>query len=150
MQWEGLSIERKSAAKFLGFYINENLTREDHVKYVISKISPVVRKIWRLRSVLTAQAKKCVYLGLIQSHLLYIGLVWSNASMEVLEPLRILHNRAIKILYGMHPRTPTKDVILQTGQLDMSRLSLLSATTFGFMVFKGFYGVTLAFRRIEV
>ena len=64
-KWEGIDIERKSAAKFLGFCNDENLTWEDHVKYVISKVSPVLRNLWWLKSVLTAHAKKCVCFGLI-------------------------------------------------------------------------------------
>jgi len=52
--------------------------------------------------------------------------------MEILEPLRILHNRAIKILYGMHPWTPTKDVYLQTALLDMSGSSFFICSHFWF------------------
>jgi len=138
LKWDEIDIERKSVAKFLGFCIDENLTWEDHLKYVISKVSPVVRNLWRLKSVLTAQAKKCVYFGLIQSHLLYLCLIWSNASMEILEPLRILHNRAIKTLYGMHPRTSSKDVYLQTGLLDVPQLSFFIGSYFRFYGNKGF------------
>ena len=69
----------------------------------------------RLQNILTENAKKCVFYGLILSHLLYMIVVYGTATYSRLEPIYVLRNRAVKMLYKINPRTHTDDVYSQTG-----------------------------------
>ena len=139
LEYTDTVIGRVSYVKFLGFYLDENLLWEVHINQVVKKLSPFVRMLCRLNSVLSDKAKKCIYYGLIQSHLVYMNVIWCNASSVVLGPVNILQNRAIKNLYNLNHRTHTSDVYSSSCLLNFSKLSFLSAAYFGFATIKGYW-----------
>jgi len=139
ISYQGHEIKRVNCAKFLGLYLEENLHWNEHINFVIKKISPVIRMMSRQQNVLTENAKKCLYYGLIQSHLLYMIVIYGTATNSRLEPIYILQNRAIKMLYKINPRTLTDDVYSQTGFLNFTKLGIFSTAVFGYSVVNGYW-----------
>lgn len=105
----------------------------------MKKISPVIGVLFRLQRILSEKAKKCIYFGLIQSHLLYMNVIWNTATATRTKPLQILQNRAVKILFKIHHRTSSEEVYASTGLLNIFKLSILTSASFGFHIIKGFW-----------
>ena len=81
--YQGHEIKRVNCAKFLGLYLDENLHWNEHINFVIKKISPVIRMMSRLQTVLTENAKKCVYYGLIQSSSTHDCCLWNCDQQQI-------------------------------------------------------------------
>ena len=64
--------------KFLGITLDENLTFNDHVKNVTTKISKSVDVMGRLHCQLPADVMVKLYYSLVYSHLTYALLAWGR------------------------------------------------------------------------
>ena len=67
-----------STVKFLGVTLDENLTFNDHVKNITSKISMSVGVMRRLHCELPADVIVKLYYSLLYSHLTYAFLAWGR------------------------------------------------------------------------
>ena len=65
--FESSSIARVSKIKLLGVRIDENLNFSEHVSQLISKISPKIALLNRLRHMLDIKTLNTVYLTIVQS-----------------------------------------------------------------------------------
>ena len=103
-------VARVDHVNFLGLVLDETLLWDHHIDYVCKKISPIIGVLSRLKNVHSVEAKRTVYFGLVQSHLLYTGMcpIWGTAAEQLLTRVKILQKRAIKLLFNFPARYPTK------------------------------------------
>ena len=71
---------------------------KDHIKLCRTKISSGLYALNSVKKYLSITHLKCIYYSLIHSHLIYGNLLWGNASKNLLHPLLILQNKAIRII----------------------------------------------------
>ena len=72
-------LTKVSTVKFLGVTLDENLTFNDHVKNVATKISKSVGVMRRLHYQLPADVMVKLYYSLVYSHLTYALLAWGRS-----------------------------------------------------------------------
>ena len=99
-----------TSLKFLGLHIDEHLTWKAHINKVIKKIVPVSKAFTRIRNYLTDEMKRSLYFAVVHSHLGFLSHVWGHCNDGDLQRLVVIQNRSIKILFKLHPRTPSVDV----------------------------------------
>jgi len=99
-----------TSLKFLGLHIDEHLTWKAHINKVIQKIVPVSKAFTRIRNYLTDEMKRSLYFAVVHSHLGFLSHVWGHCNDGDLQRLMVIQNRTIKILFKLHPRTPSVDV----------------------------------------
>ena len=90
--------------KYLGVIIDEDLTWVPHIQNQCTKIA---RENWALASIskyVNLSTLKCAYYGLVYPHLQYCASVWGQASKSTLKPIKILQNRAVKIISKTYHR----------------------------------------------
>jgi hypothetical protein len=82
--------------KFLGLYLDENLSWEGHIKCIHRKISQALFCVQRLKNVLPMSVLKTIYFSTIQSHLTYGLSIW-GASCHV-SLLRTIQKKALRAI----------------------------------------------------
>ena len=83
----GIPIERKTEARFLGVIIDEKLTWTQHIAALRMKMARYLGVMYKIKSQLPIQARLQIYHSFIQSHLNYCSLVWGFAAKSRIESL---------------------------------------------------------------
>ena len=88
----------ETSVKFLGIYLDENLTWKSHLSNVNNKISKALFSIKQLKNILPTYCLRSLYNSLIHSHLSYGILAWGNAPQSTLKQTLLLQKRAIRVV----------------------------------------------------
>ena len=92
-------------------YSYENLTFNDHVKNVTTKISKSVGVMRRLHCQLPADVMVKLYYSLVYSHLTYVLLAWGRSGSTNAVKIECAHRRALKLLTDYSHRILTSHSI---------------------------------------
>ena len=93
-----VKLDRCSSYKYLGIFIDEDLSWKPHISYLCEKVTKVCGMFAKLRYCVSDDILKTVYHALVASHLNYCNLIWGNATESNLKPLITLQNRVVKIM----------------------------------------------------
>jgi len=85
-------------------HIGEHLTRKAHINKVIQS-----KAFTTIRNYLTVKMKRSLYFEVVHSHLGYLSHVWGYCNDGDLQRLVVIQKRSIKILFKLHPSTPSVD-----------------------------------------
>ena len=94
----GQNLEQCDSYKYLGIYIDKNLSWKVHVEHVCKKLSKACGALAKTRHYVNVNVLKNIYYALINSYIRYGLFAWGNASFETLKPIRALTNRALRIM----------------------------------------------------
>lgn len=101
------SIEKVESFRYLGVIFDQNLNWKLHSKHVISKITPFVRVLSKLRYYLDKDSLMKIYYSHINSHLTYCLPVWQNVSQDLKSLIQRIQNKAIKLINFLPRLTPS-------------------------------------------
>jgi Reverse transcriptase (RNA-dependent DNA polymerase) len=91
-------LEQVTSVKFLGIYIDEKLTWNQHVINICKKLSSGVGMIGRLRFIFPSAVLLTLYYALVYPYICYCCVIWGNSCMSALNSAIVLQNRAIRII----------------------------------------------------
>ena len=91
-------LDQCNSYKYLGVFIDKNLTWKHHTDHIGKKIAKGCGALAKIRHYVHIDTLIEVYYALIHSYLRYGITAWGNASKSVLQPLRTLANRAVRII----------------------------------------------------
>ena len=94
------TIERKTCTKFLGIYIDEKLSWQEHISYCKAKLSNALYAINRIRSFVPIKVLKSVYFALVYPHLMYGITLWGSTYKLHLDKIKIMQKRIVRSIYG--------------------------------------------------
>ena len=97
-------LVRATKVKFLGVFIDSNLSWHDQVNHISSNVARAVGILSKLKFILPRNILRCVYLSLIVPHLSYCCSIWSACNKSLLNKLFILQKRAIRHITHSDPR----------------------------------------------
>ena len=108
-----LQIDREAIAevnksKFLGVVVDNKLSWKDHISFVCRKVARDIGVIIKARKVLHNESLKCLYYSFMYPYMIYCNQVWGSACKTNIEPLQVLQKRAVRIILGVHPRSPSE------------------------------------------
>lgn len=89
-------IEIVNTFKILGVYFTENMTWDNHVSHVISKLSCIVGVTYANRYTLPPKVKLLLYNALFHSHINYCQLVWGNTTKGNLQKILTLQKKMLR------------------------------------------------------
>ena len=98
VKFDNVCFEKCSSYKYLGVFLDDKLCWKPHIDYISNKISKMCGIFSKLRYATNFHLLKSVYFALVASHLQYCNLVWGNAAQSILDPLKKIQNRIIRIL----------------------------------------------------
>ena len=101
---EGIKIPLVSATKFLGVWIDENLSWQKHTSNLIRKLKQNLKLLQLSRNMLDQHTKKILYYAQVFSHLKYGLLVWGNSITNPIKvKLQKLQNKAFVMIFNIAP-----------------------------------------------
>jgi hypothetical protein len=92
------TLDRVTSCKFLGIIIDEGLTFRQHVNYVACKVNSVTSMLYKRRDYLPYNTRRNLYFALIQCRIKYGIEVYGNTTWNILQPLHVANNRALRSL----------------------------------------------------
>ena len=110
---DGQDIAEVTSSKFLGVIIDNKLNWRDHVSFVCRKVARGLGVIIKAREVLQKGSLISLYYSFIYPYLIYCNQIWGSACKTQIEPLFILQKKALRIITGVHPRSPSEPLFRQ-------------------------------------
>ena len=93
-------IKYTSCCKYLGIFIDNKLTWQEHIDYVYKKLLKFCGIFYKIRELLPFQCLKMVYFSFVYSHIIYGIEIYANTCSSYLQRLNILNNKLIRILFN--------------------------------------------------
>ncbi len=103
-------IERVSAMKYLGVILDEHLTFDEHVNYIIAKASKKLGILHRAREFLNLNTKILLYKSLVLPHMDYCDLIYMCTTEHNLQRLQYIQNCACRIILRADNYTSVKEM----------------------------------------
>ena len=132
----GNKIEQISHTKFLGVYIDEHLTWDEHIKQISSKVSKSIGILWKLKPFLTSKLLLVVYNTLVLPYLSYCNLIWSSACDTRIGKLFVLQKRAVRIIDKAEYLAHTEPIFKKLNLLTVQDLGKQQVATFVYRFLK--------------
>lgn len=100
-------LNYSKCTKYLGFYIDENLSFKPHISQLTAKLRKWVGIFHKIGPLLNLSTKYIIYYSFFQSSLLYGVEVYGTAAKTYLAPLIVIQHKALKALFGYHWKFPS-------------------------------------------
>ena len=92
--------------------LTTNCRWKDHISFVCRKVARGIEVIIKARKVLHSKSMKCLFYSFIYPYMIYCNQVWGSACKTNIEPLLILQKRVMRIILGVHPRSPSEPLFI--------------------------------------
>ena len=102
---DGNELSRCESAKYLGITIESNLRWNLHIASLSKKLSQSAGIISKLRHFVNFETSKMLYHSFVKSHLLYGILSWGNDYKSAIQPLQILQNKILRLMFKIEPQS---------------------------------------------
>ena len=96
----GQKIKQVDKVKFLGVIIDENLSWDEHIQHLESKLLATIVLIKRIKKFIPSSQYVNIYHSLFVSHLTYGISCWGGTYSTKLQKLFNIQKRCIRILFG--------------------------------------------------
>ena len=100
-----MPINRVQHVKYLGIWIDENLSWDYHIKQLIVKLQSFISIVYRVKHAIPPLCRKILYFSIIHSTLLYCVEAYGKANTSLLHPLEIKNNSLLRLLQDKPRRT---------------------------------------------
>ena len=96
---ENIHIKRELPTKFLGVFIDENLSWKQCIDIVSSKISKNISILYKSRDILSKQCLKQLNFSFIHDYVNSANIAWASTSKSKLEHLYHCRKHAARVIY---------------------------------------------------
>ena len=103
---DGQVIAEVTSSKLLGVIIHDKLNWRDHVSFLCRKVARGLGVINKARKVLQKESFVSLCYSFIYPYLISCNQILGSACKTHIEPLFILQKSALRIITGVHPRSP--------------------------------------------
>ena len=131
---DGNVLDRTDCVKFLGIYVDEKLTWNNHLNYISGKISRSLGMISRVCRILPVDILKTLYYSMIYPYLLYCCIVWGGACTTSLHKLEVLQNRAVRLITRSPFRASSRPIFKQLNVLRLADIRQVQIALFMFEI----------------
>ena len=94
-----ISIEKKDHVKFLGVFIDENLSWKYHISFLSSRLSRSAGIFLKLRHYVSLTQMKTIYYSLVYPYLMYAIVAWGSTYKTHLTKIQVKQNHIVRILF---------------------------------------------------
>lgn len=139
----GISIERKSVAKFLGVLVDDKLSWSQHIAAIKAKMSRYIGILYKLKKVLPLKARILTFNSLVQSHINYCSLVWGCTTKNKIDSIFSTQKKAMRAIMpgwvncfyreGICP-SHTKSTFTEYGMLTVQNVILKNILIFMYKI----------------
>ncbi|PFX22610.1 putative RNA-directed DNA polymerase from transposon BS [Stylophora pistillata] len=93
-------LEQVNSHKLLGVTIDSQLTFDQHVENLCTKLSQRIAVLRKIRRFLPIDQRKLYYNAMIKQTMLYASTIWTSCSAENLQKVFKLQKRAARVILG--------------------------------------------------
>ncbi len=111
----GVQLERVQVFKYLGLWLDENLTFDHHVSKLYTKICQRLGAIRKVRNCLGQQLALSLYRSLVLPHYDYCSTIYMCANKETLQRLQLVQNIGCRTILLAGKHTPIAEMHKQLG-----------------------------------
>lgn len=126
------SIEHKESVKFLGLYMDKNLSWNCHINHLEKKISSGLFVLKSMSKYCSIEVLKVIYFAHIHSHIAFGIALYGATSDKNLQTILILQKKAVRIIFKLNYTDSVKDYFSKLGILTVYGLFVLETV----MLFK--------------
>ena len=101
---------RVNSTKYLGVYIDEDLTWQNHIHYIINKLVKFCSIFYKLRSIVPPSILRKLYFALVHPQLIYGIEIYANTYQKYLDPLIKLNSKILRILQNRKLNYPVPNL----------------------------------------
>ena len=94
----GSPIEKVKCTKFLGIFINEELSQKCHINHISMKVSKMVGIMAKARHHLSLKLLFTLYDTMIDPYLTYCNVIWANTYSTRLSSIFMLQKKIVRII----------------------------------------------------
>ena len=120
---DNFEIVRESVTKFLGVFIDENLTWKYHIEHVCNKVSKSIGIIYKSRNILSKRLIKQLYFSFIHSYLNSANIAWAGNQSNLIS-LHRHRKHAFRIIYDKDRFAHTKPLFKHEKALRLYEINL--------------------------
>ena len=106
-------IKHLNSVKYLGVFLDQNLTFQDEVKSTLQKMSCGIKCLYSIRDLFPEKTRLMLLNALVVSHLQYSALLLTGITENLMTTLEKQLNRAIKACFFRTKYDHSSDLILQ-------------------------------------
>lgn len=128
----GNKITRVNQIKYLGVFIDENLSWQPHIEDLCRRLSRVSGMLFKIRNCLNRQTLLTLYHALAHSLIQYGIATWGSASKKHLHHLSVTQNRLIRTITFSNRRTKLAPLYEECNVLPLSLLYKFEIAKFVF------------------
>ena len=99
------TIHEVDQFKYLGVILDNKLSWNPHINYLVTKLSQVAGILYKVRSLLPLKSRIMIYNSLAGSYLNYGMVAWGSTTPTTLHKLQAVQNRLIRYITFSPPRT---------------------------------------------
>ena len=108
--------------KYLGVTIDDNISWNQHVNNLCSKLSPRIELLRKLKYKLPTEQLITVFQSIIQPHFDYCISVWGYTSKRNVKLLQRLQNRAARIITGKYDwNLSASQILMDLGWMNINQ-----------------------------
>lgn len=104
---DGREIREVTTLKYLGIHFQSNLSWDQHIQYIKSKVAPAIGLLYKFKNKFDKHTKFLIFQALVQSHCNYLNIAYGHKKSTELRSLQRLQNKALKSVANLPILYPT-------------------------------------------
>ena len=123
-------LDETNCIKYLGVYIDQNLTWSNQISIVSKKIAKNIGMISKLRHYVDLDTLRKVYFALVYPYLQYGAITWANTYKSRLTQLNVLNNKAVRLITFSHFQAHAPPLYKSLGILQLKDIVFIQIALF--------------------
>ena len=124
----GFPIERESSIKFLGVWIDENLTSRDNFRTVENKIAKNIGLLYQGKyqgkHYLDDNCLKQIYFACTHAYLNYANIAWASTHKTKLKKVQSKQKHALHIIFNQSKTSPSEPLFFSLNVLNVYQINI--------------------------
>ena len=133
ISFKGEVIKPAHACRYLGVQIDSNLTFENHLNTVLSKMANAIRSLYLVRNQIPLKVRIDVFKSVVLSHLSFSGVFLQTLTVKNINRINRQINWGIKVCYFRQKFDHSIDLLIKDrilpAELFISKVSLMKLQT---------------------
>ena len=117
-------INKVSYTKFLGLYIDDELSWRKHIDQISTKISKMRGIMAKARHVLFIQTLKTIYNTMVYPYLTYCSIMWKSTYPTRLKPILMIQKKLVRIMTFSKYQDKSKPLLQSLKILNIHELNM--------------------------
>jgi len=130
------AVHKVNCVKYLGIYIDDNLTWKSHIEHVFSKLRCLIGIFYKVRLKLPQFCFKNLYYSMVHSYLQYGIEIYANTKWSYLTDLHVLNNNFLHVLLFKNNRTKIVELYNKFNAIPIKQLHMYKLCVFMFKYFR--------------